>query len=94
MQRCERKNNSSKAGSLVFNKLTKNDIANPNTWWKFIEGANWKHPQGPNSSIEGKDNFPVVHISWYDAQAYAKFYGKTIAYRSRMGICRAWWFGK
>ena len=67
-----------KAGSLVFNKLTKNDIANPNTWWKFIEGANWKHPQGPNSSIEGKDNFPVVHISWYDAQAYAKFYGKRL----------------
>lgn len=67
-----------KAGSLVFKKLNKGDTANPNTWWQFVEGANWKHPQGPNSSIEGKENFPVVHISWYDAVAYANYCGKRL----------------
>jgi formylglycine-generating enzyme required for sulfatase activity len=67
-----------KAGSLVFKKLKKNQAANPNTWWQFVEGANWKHPQGPKSTIDGKDNFPVVHVSWNDAQAYAKYYGKRL----------------
>jgi sulfatase modifying factor 1 len=36
-------------------------------WWKGVEGADWKHPQGPKSNIDGKDNYPVVQISWIDA---------------------------
>jgi formylglycine-generating enzyme required for sulfatase activity len=47
-------------------------------WWRFVPGANWKQPQGPGSSIEGKDDHPVVQVSYEDAQAYAKWIGKRL----------------
>jgi formylglycine-generating enzyme required for sulfatase activity len=50
----------------------------PPVWWKYVPGANWRHPDGPNSSIAGKDNYPVVHIAWEDAAAYAKWAGKRL----------------
>lgn len=47
-------------------------------WWRFVPGADWRHPYGPASSIEGKDNHPVVQVSYEDAQAYAKWAGKRL----------------
>lgn len=62
-------------GSLVFYEGIKqvNDLNNYQQWWKWTPGANWKHPQGKKSNIEGKDQYPVVHISYEDAQAYCKW---------------------
>jgi len=67
------------AASLVFTPPTQpvqlNDVSQ---WWKWVKGADWKHPQGPGSSIKGKENFPVVQVSWDDAMAYAKWAGKRL----------------
>ncbi|MFK8058482.1 MAG: formylglycine-generating enzyme family protein [Polaribacter sp.] len=62
-------------GSLIFNKHAKGivSMANYGQWWKWQIGANWKQPEGPGSSIEGKDNYPVVHIAQEDALAYCKW---------------------
>jgi len=62
-------------GSLIFKK-TKTSVPNLydfSQWWEWSIGANWKEPNGPGSSIKGKDNHPVVHISYEDAQAYCKW---------------------
>jgi len=47
-------------------------------WWRFVPGADWRHPDGPGSSIDGKDDHPVVQVSYEDAQAYAKWAGKRL----------------
>ena len=47
-------------------------------WWVWTHGADWKHPSGPNSNLDGLENHPVVHIAWEDAIAYAKWKGKRL----------------
>lgn len=46
--------------------------------WRYVEGANWKSPEGPGSSIKGRENHPVVQVSWDDAVAYANWAGKRL----------------
>jgi len=47
-------------------------------WWAWQPGACWKHPEGPGSSIQGRDKHPVVHVSWDDVSAYATWAGKDL----------------
>ena len=68
-----------RAGSLVFVKSKGPvDLKNWSNWWTFGFGADWRHPYGPGSSNKGLDNHPVVHISYRDAEAYAKWVGKEL----------------
>jgi sulfatase modifying factor 1 len=47
-------------------------------WWRKVEGADWSHPEGPESSVAGRENYPVTHVSWNDAAAYAGWAGKRL----------------
>lgn len=67
------------SGSAVFTPpVSKVALEDIQQWWNYVAGASWKHPFGPSSSIEGKDNNPVVHIAYVDAIAYAKWAGKRL----------------
>ena len=65
--------------SVVFVKTTGPvDLRDHFNWWQFIAGADWRHPEGPNSSIEGMDDHPVVHVAFTDVEAYARWAGKML----------------
>jgi sulfatase modifying factor 1 len=66
-------------GSLVFvPTLGPVPLNDATKWWKWTPGACWKHPEGPGSTIDGKDDHPAVHVSWDDAVAYAQWAGKRL----------------
>src|SRR6202035_4090782 len=66
-------------GSVVFQKPKQRvDTSNIYNWWAYIAGSNWRHPTGPQSSIEGLEYHPVVHIAFEDAEAYAAWAGKSL----------------
>src|SRR5215469_15933852 len=54
------------------------DMGNHFNWWAYVPGANWRHPQGPRSTLKGKLQHPVVHIAYEDALAYAQWAGKEL----------------
>jgi formylglycine-generating enzyme required for sulfatase activity len=67
------------AGSLVFEKTRGPvDINDYSQWWQWRSGADWRHPLGPTSSLEGLEDHPVVHIAYADAEAYARWARKAL----------------
>ncbi len=71
-----------KPGSAVFTPMEAKlhgpwDTPFP-PWWRYVAGANWRHPEGPQSSVKGKKNYPAVQIAWDDAVAYARWAGKRL----------------
>ncbi len=67
------------AGSTVFTPTPGPvPLDNHFQWWRYEHGANWRHPDGPGSDLQGKEKYPVVHIAYDDAVAYAKWAGKRL----------------
>jgi formylglycine-generating enzyme required for sulfatase activity len=67
------------AGSVVFSPSDHPvPLDNHYRWWSYVKGASWRHPGGPGSSLEGREKYPVVHVAYDDAAAYAKWAGKRL----------------
>ena len=71
-----------KPGSICSYQPKSRDEIDPEkgaySWWQYVAGADWKHPDGPASSIEDRMDHPVVHVSWLDAMEYCKWAGKDL----------------
>jgi sulfatase modifying factor 1 len=67
------------AGAVVFSPPDHMVPLNDHyQWWSYVKGANWRHPEGPQSTLKGRENFPVVDVAYEDASSYAKWAGKRL----------------
>ena len=66
-------------GSLVFTQPGGPvDLGDPRNWWSWVPGAQWRHPEGPGSTVDGRDRHPVTHVAHEDAAAFAAWAGKAL----------------
>ena len=66
-------------GSMVFRKtLGPVDLSDSRAWWSYVPGACWRRPEGPGSTVHGRDRHPVTHIAYEDAVAYASWAGRRL----------------
>jgi len=66
-------------GSLVFQGSSGPvDLSDLHNWWSWIPGAQWRHPEGPDSTVHGRERHPVTHVAYQDAAAYAAWIGKAL----------------
>ena len=76
------------AGSVVFSPPDHPVPLNDHfQWWSYVKGANWRHPSGPKSSIQGKGNYPVVQVAYEDRIGLREVGRKAIAHRIGVGVC-------
>ncbi|MGA8037429.1 MAG: formylglycine-generating enzyme family protein [Candidatus Acidiferrales bacterium] len=67
------------AGAVIFSPPDHMvPLNNHYQWWSYVKGANWRHPEGPQTNLTGRENFPVVDVAYEDALAYAKWAGKRL----------------
>jgi formylglycine-generating enzyme len=66
-------------GSLVFQRTAGPvDLRDLHNWWAYMPGAQWRHPEGPDSTVHGRELHPVTHVAYADATAYAQWAGKQL----------------
>jgi len=66
-------------GSITFDQPRRPvDMNNPMGWWAWTPGASWRHPWGPQSNLDGKEDHPVTQVAFQDADAYARWAGKSL----------------